>query len=404
MRMDQDYHRSALSDDTDTDDESDPQSPAVETAPSSPPLMCEDIMHAKTSLLELISAVDRRCLADVEPDVHGDSVEDDTDSVAPTWDSLPRFNRKNFDVFEHETKSLGAVEAYGFLDLYFTRINPLYPCLNENSFRLQHEIFLAPDNCQMRAAERYQFAAQLNLMSAIVKILKADCPDSRKVPGWQDFCRAEDIMYPLIWLGNGDVMTLQCLIMKAMYLLYMERAESSYETMGHAVRLCFQLGLHNESTWTTCTSFEFTMRQRIFWSVLCLERHVAFNSGAPYLIRETDYKVGFPKPINDKWLYKDQPVPEETPDQSFVPYLIGAGKWSKLCSEIWDKMFGVNATEKGSLEFIASTDARILYAASTLPTCLRWRDMDEYCMERPNESAYLPRQRLILFMASHFRS
>jgi len=113
------------------------------------------------------------------------------------------------------------------------------------------------------SADFYQFMALTNMIHAEVnhsnaklcarytnqrqiKILSEDWADSNIVPGWDDFCRAENILSHLTWLGNGNILTIQCLLIKARYLLYIEKADCAYDTMSRAVSLCFKLGLHDQ--------------------------------------------------------------------------------------------------------------------------------------------------------------
>lgn len=178
--------------------------------------------------------------------------------------------------------------------------------------------------------------------------------DSTNVPAWEEFCRAESILTHLTWLGNGNMLTIQCLLIKARYLLYIEKADSAYDTMSRIVCLCFKLGLHDQPKWSdSVTPFETVMRQRIFWTIFYLERNIAFNCGAPYLIRESDFNVDLPKNLEDSRMFPGEPLPPENMERSNGAYLSGAVKWGRLCSEIWDTVFGVNAIKPTS-EFIPS--------------------------------------------------
>ena len=162
--------------------------------------------------------------------------------------------------------------------------------------------------------------------------MSEDWADSNTVPGWNDFCRAENILTHLTWLGNGNILTIQILLIKARYLLYIEKADSAYDTMSRVVSLCYKLGIHDQPSWIArgCTPFEIVMRQRIFWTTFYLERNVAFNCGSPYLIRETDFKVDLPLNLEDLKMFPNEPLPAEYPELSYGPYLSAAVKWGRL--------------------------------------------------------------------------
>jgi hypothetical protein len=251
---------------------------------------------------------------------------------------------------------------------------------------------------QIDNADYYQFVALVNLVQAEVKILSEAWQDSSRVPAWEEFCRAENILTHLTWLGNGNILTIQCLLIKARYLLYIEKADSAYDTMGRIVSLCFKLGLHDQPSWTNCSPFATCMRQRIFWTTFYLERNIAFNCGAPYRVRESDFKVDLPKFYDDKSMHPSEPLPEEMPERSYGPYLSGAIKWGRLCSEIWDTLFGVNAVKPISQEFVASIDARVTYTMNQFPAHLQWSTNIHRLTGDTDVPPYILRQTIILYL------
>jgi len=103
-----------------------------------------------------------------------------------------------------------------------------------------------------------------------------------------------------------------------------------------------------------------------------LDRGIALNAGLPYLIHESDFKIDFPRSMDDKCLFPNRPLPEDDLVASYIPYLESCVRWAKLCSKIWDGMFSANAPRPASEELIASLDAEILYALCQLPPHLRW--------------------------------
>ena len=245
-----------------------------------------------------------------------------------------------------------------------------------------------------------QFVALVNLIMAMVQILEECCTNSRILPGWQEFGRAEHLLSHTTWLGRGNLLTIQCLIIKASYLLYAEKHNVAYDTIGAAVRLCYQIGLHNQDSWHNTDLFTITMRQRVFWSVYCLDRNIALVCGAPYLIRESDFRVNHPRSVDDKRLLPNESLPEETPECSPMPYLYGTVKWGKLCSEVWDAVFGMNAQKPISQEFIATMDARIMLLIYELPKHLQWRSEFLESNDMRQLPAFVLRQSLILHLVS----
>jgi hypothetical protein len=204
----------------------------------------------------------------------------------------------------------------------------------------------------------------------VVKILEEYSSDSTSVPGWKEFSRAEHLLSHTTWLGRGNLLTIQCLILKTLYFLFIEKRNAAYDAISTAVRLTYQVGLHDQASWQSNSLFEVAMRQRVFWCLYCLDRNVALVCGVPYMIRESYFKVDLPN-IADKDDISGS-KPSSDAESLSLPYLYGTIKWAKLCSEIWDAMFGMNASNLTNQEFVATMDARISLLIHDLPPRLQW--------------------------------
>ena len=279
-------------------------------------------------------------------------------------------------------------------DILFQHLNPHQPLINENQFRSQFDDLVFNGGNHMSPFDRYQFLALVYLVRAEIKLLNGNCSDPNTTLGWEDFYTADGILGQMEWPGEENVLSIQCLLLKARFLLYLERFSAAYNTMGAAVRLCFQIGLHNQPAWNSLKidEFELHMRQRVFWSVFTLDRAVSLNCGFPYLLRVSDFNVGLPKPLDDRSLFPNRPLPNETPECSSIPYMLGLIRWGYLCGEIWDSMFSVTARKPSSEPLVASFDDKILLTIRQLPPHLQWRPgiQDESGVERAQ--VYVRRQ------------
>lgn len=359
-------------------------------------------VHGPTSLLEPIEVLNRTVAGvDSEASTSPESKHESQDADRAS-SSLPRGGNRTIRTLEKETRLYDMEGLTKSLDVFFTCLNPHYPCLNENQFRTQFQEYLSlgkghnPPN----HADRHQFVALINLICAEVKVLSGESHESHSVSGWDEFCRAEEILSHFTWLGDGNLLTVQCLIIKARYLLYIDKANAAYDTMSRVVRLCFRIGLNNQTSWTNCTPFEVAMRQRIFWTVFYLERNLALTCGMPYLIRASDFKVDLPMNLDDHFMSPTEPLPVETPERSYAPYLSFIVKWGELSSEIWDAIFGVNAQKPTSQEFVASMDGRILYTISQIPLHLQWQHNLHRLDTATDVPKYIIRQTAILHLVS----
>ncbi|OGE55141.1 hypothetical protein PENARI_c005G04891 [Penicillium arizonense] len=296
------------------------------------------------------------------------------------------------DILNREAHIDDIGQLQSTVDIYFSQINPMFPCLNENQFRAQLHDALENGASSMDRPNRYQFFALVHLIQAEVLILTQDWKPSDTIPGWKSILRAENILSRLLWQGNGNLLTIQCLVVKSRYFLYLERGGAAHETITRAVRLCFQLGLHDSSSWEQCSAFEKVMRQRVFWSVFQLERSLALNNGYPYLIRESEISVDLPPCHNDQELFPDGPIQNEahSSGKSYGPLVVMAAKWGGLVSDIWDAMFAARARKPMTLEYIAGMDARVAHVMKNLPFYMKPPAPDPKSQSVDNQAPFSP--------------
>lgn len=387
------------------DDRGNDSDSSLDSVSSNTSLASNYVIHGATSLFEPINVLNRTVAGEEEKQEQHESPEASQASSQSqiAWVSLTRQGNIGIKTLERETRMNNQAALRRSVDLYFTHLNPHHPSLNENEFRAQMESFFAdsPAKLPMPSGDRYQFAVLLNLLHAEAEILGGHCDESSSIPAWDVFCRAESTLNRIVWLGNGNIWTVQCLLVKARYLLYMERSDSAYDTIGQAVRLCIQLGLHNQDNWKSYSPFGIVMRQRLFWSVYYLERDLAVNSGTPYLLRDSDFNVDLPPDLDDHMMFPGKPLPEEMPMQSSSPYLRAIAQWGKLSDEVWDKIFGLHAQKPTNRELVATIDARILYVASELPPHLQLPGPASHLDALNEAPAFIPNQALTTNLVSH---
>ncbi|KIW76440.1 hypothetical protein Z517_11186 [Fonsecaea pedrosoi CBS 271.37] len=297
-------------------------------------------------------------------------------------------------IWDAQVRHSGLGPVRETLDLYFSLMNPHYPCLDSKAFEQDFQRFAG--NVQEVTLERIQFIALVNLILAVVKNVDEFCPEDDIIPGWYEFTKAEHLLNHVIKSGKGNLTTIQCLILKASYLLYIERNDWAYDEIGTAVRLCFQTGLHNQSSWTGLSPLEVHMRQRIFWCVYCLERNISHQCGAPYQMSDQDIAVELP---SDSTV---EGVSVGGGEGGFSPitYQLATIKWAKVCSDMWDAMFGVNSRSP-TAELIAVTDARILLLIEELPVHLRWSSDFLKVAVQLQYPHYIVRQAIVLHLRSN---
>lgn len=280
---------------------------------------------------------------------------------------------REIDVVVEQSRMEDAAKTHRSLDIFFANVQPHYPCMNEGHLRARFSAFVAKDSNCLTKNGTVQLAALLNFIVAVVRILCDPSAQGEHLPGWKEFCRGEKLLGHTTWLERANIVTIQTLLVKTLYFTYAGLLNSAYDTMGTTVRLCFQLGLHNEPSWgDDCKFYDRTYRQRVFWSVFCLNHNVAQTRGVPELLRESDLNVGLPSCVDDRMLYPDCPPLPEMPATSPVPYLLEIIKLTRLSSEVWEAMFGARAKRPVSQDFIMAMDTKMVELLQEIPQSLRW--------------------------------
>ncbi|GEQ67306.1 hypothetical protein JCM33374_g970 [Metschnikowia sp. JCM 33374] len=79
--------------------------------------------------------------------------------------------------------------------------------------------------------------------------------------------------------------------------------------LGQCLRICVDLGLHNNATDKSGNLDAFTKdrRRRLFWCTYSLDRQICFYMGRPVGIPETSIKTTFPSELDDAHILKDSP-------------------------------------------------------------------------------------------------
>jgi hypothetical protein len=280
---------------------------------------------------------------------------------------------RDIDATVEQSRGEDVAKIHRSLDTFFANVQPHYPCMNEGHMRARFSAFVADDSNCLTKKGGVQLAALLNFIMAVVSILCDTSAQGEHLPGWKDFCRGEKLLSHTTWLERANIVTIQTLLVKTLYFMYAGLLNSAYDTMGTTVRLCFQLGLHNEPSWgEDCKFYDRTYRQRVFWSVFCLNHNVAQTRGVPELLRESDLNVGLPKCVDDRMLYPDCPPLREIPAASPVPCLLETIKLTRLSSEVWEAMFGARAKKPVSQDIIGAMDTKIIELSHEIPAFLRW--------------------------------
>lgn len=98
-------------------------------------------------------------------------------------------------------------------------------------------------------ATTIQFLALAHLIIALMKILDDQWVDNKLTPGWKEYEVATTLLSYQIGEARHAVLTIQCLILKCTYLVYLAQFNKAHDIVCQAVRLCFQHSLNDQRRW-----------------------------------------------------------------------------------------------------------------------------------------------------------
>lgn len=286
------------------------------------------------------------------------------------------------------------------LDVFFQLLNPLHPIINENQVRADLDKVVFDHSQAMDELHYRQFVALLLLIQAEVKMLDGQWTTPGAQCGWQEFCMAEALMADIQWGSAGNTLTLQCLMLKSRCLLYLQRLHQARDTMALAVRICFQIRLHDQSQWGITDPFDRVMRQRVFWGIFTLERCVSMSCGTQTNLLASDCFVDIPADIDDRGLFPGRPLPEKTSGPSVIPYFCALIRWAQLWETVWDNTFSVRASPAASWQVISTVEDLVMKSLESLPHHLKWQDDDDTALLREWVQPWIWRQRIYFVTVS----
>lgn len=109
---------------------------------------------------------------------------------------------------------------------------------------------------------------------------------------------------------------------------------SSWNVVGHAVRLSYGIGLHLHNVALSLSALQKEMRIRVWYSVYYLETTISLTTGRPSALRECDNSAPIPR-TTDRNLQFDR-----APDNYFSALM----KLSIISAEVSSKLYSAQST------------------------------------------------------------
>lgn len=199
--------------------------------------------------------------------------------------------------------SVDGGDSFGFEDLiawtgsYFDNWHPAYPFLHAPSMLeyfnqvVQHGV----------TGEGNSSPHQLTILRSMISISLADSRQTgvamKPVPPQLVFTSLNHGIESVQCLLTDEtsMLSLQALVSVQLFLISMLRYNAASRLEGLAVRMAFHLRLHHcPMQFSSIPKQEAQLRQRLFWSMYCIDRYVCIRLGIPLAIRDSEIDVCFP--------------------------------------------------------------------------------------------------------------
>ena len=193
--------------------------------------------------------------------------------------------------------------AFSFDDLidwsrsYFDNWHPAYPFLHAPSV-LEYFDHIAQDGVSdLDVSSSFQLTILRSIMSISLADRRQTGTHTRPIPAnlvFQSFNHAIDSIQRVL-TEESSIQSLQVVVSVQLFLLSMLRYNAASRFEGLAVRMAFHLGLHRcPMRLSALWGKEAELRQRLFWSIYCIDRYICSRLGLPLGIRDDDIDVCYP--------------------------------------------------------------------------------------------------------------
>ncbi|WBW72401.1 DNA-binding transcription factor Thi1 [Schizosaccharomyces osmophilus] len=136
-------------------------------------------------------------------------------------------------------------------------------------------------------------------------------------------------IFPMVLL-QGNTNTVQSAILIALYLQPTVYQKASYSYFGLAVKTAISLGLHKNCEDFTLSQSSRELRNRLWWSVFCVDRFISIATGRPFSITLDNVTTPYPSVLLDL----------EVPGiPSMVTNMCAVIELTKITSEVCDCLY-----------------------------------------------------------------
>lgn len=180
---------------------------------------------------------------------------------------------------------------------YFDNWHPAYPFLHAPSVLehfghvIDHGVLDSTDSL------KHKLTILRSIMSVSLIDRRQTATTMRPVPSQLVFASLNDAIQSVqcMLTDESSIVALQAIVSVQLLFISMLRYNAASRLQGLAVRMAFHLGLHRcPMKFSDFPRKEARLRQRLFWSIYCIDRYISIRLGVPLAIRDIDIEACFP--------------------------------------------------------------------------------------------------------------
>ncbi|KAK6543056.1 Fungal specific transcription factor [Orbilia ellipsospora] len=236
---------------------------------------------------------------------------EETDALPPTTADLQTVLQKPNPATFPDRQT-----AEALANAYFNQANPQIPILHGPTFlnKLRAVYDWLADRPGLKETDLPdEYIPMLYYMNMVWAIATGMNSNYQSMP--EQFHAAAMKYIDTIFSAQNRLDTLKGVLLLALYSLMRPAIPGVWYVVGSALRICIDLGLHQETPQVLRVLDALTIdeRRRLFWCAYSLDRQVCVYLGRPFGISDDALKVPFPEDIDDS-LISEYGIQKEHPD------------------------------------------------------------------------------------------
>ena len=164
-------------------------------------------------------------------------------------------------------------------------------------------------------------------------------------------------------MASHTLQDVQAMSMLCIHLRALPKPGACWMMTSTTLNLAIELGLHRSMrSWTPesrqISVLEIELRKRIFWSVLVIHIIISGKLGRPMALREDDYDVELPEPVDDNLLSEDG---IDTSREGQCEFLVGmiSFTFEPICIDLYNNIYAVKRSPHTYIETVLRLECRI---------------------------------------------